>query len=175
MSSTPFAAEAEAPRLLFEAILRPHRSLSRTGFRCLMAVFATLSLALGAFFFAIGAWPVVGFLGLDVLLLYAAFKLNFFGGRLVERVRLTAAELTVDRISALGRHARWRFQPYWLRIAFDDPPSHDSRLTLSSHGRSLVVGAFLSPGERHEIAARLSAALDRWRHGGWDPADRAAH
>jgi len=40
---------------------------------------------------------------------------------------------------------------------------HESRLVLSSHGQSLVVGAFLSPDERGEMADALEDALCQLR------------
>jgi uncharacterized membrane protein len=46
-----------------------------------------------------------------------------------------------------------------VRITIDDPPRPDSQLILSSHGRSLVVGAFLSPEERLEVGKALRAVL----------------
>jgi uncharacterized membrane protein len=55
------------------------------------------------------------------------------------------------------------FQPYWVRVEFDDPPSHESQLRLTSHGRSVTIGAFLSPDERHDLARDLIAELDRLR------------
>ncbi len=111
----------------------------------------------------IGAWPVIGFCGLDVGLLWLAFKLNDRDGRLSEHLRMTARLLTVRRILPSGRMREWRFQPYWLRVEMDDPPRHDSQLSLTSHGRRLTVGAFLTAAERHRLASALRAALDRLR------------
>ena len=110
-----------------------------------------------------GAWPVFGFFGLDVLLIYVAFKASYRSGRMHETLRLTENALTVERVGPGRRHRSWRFQPYWLRVEMDDPPEHESQLTLASHGRRLVVGAFLAPEERLEVARALGAALGRLR------------
>jgi len=110
-----------------------------------------------------GAWPVTGFFGLDVLLIYLAFRINYRRARMFETVSLTPDALTVERVNHRGRRQTWRFQPYWLRVSMDDPPQHDSALILSSHGRSLVIGAFLSPEERLDFARALRHALDRLR------------
>jgi uncharacterized membrane protein len=145
--------------IVFDAILTPHRSLSKRGFALLMAGVCLVSFTAGLGFFLIGAWPVVGFMGLDVLLIYGAFKLNFRAARLYETVTLTRDDLTVRRVSPRGDSQIWRFQPAWLRVRMDDPPLHDSQLTLRSHGRRLAIGTFLTPEERLDLAKTLRAAL----------------
>ena len=150
------AAAAVAPPAPFDAVLYPNRSLGRFGFHLLMAAIVLVSGALGAAFVLAGAWPVTGFLGLDVLLLYLAFRWNYRQGRRVEFIRLDGAELAVRRVEPSGRRREWRFDAHWVRVTVDD--SND-QLILSSHGRSLVVGAFLSPEERLEVGTALRAAL----------------
>jgi uncharacterized membrane protein len=106
---------------------------------------------------------VFGFCGLEVVLFYVLFRLSYRSARMFERVRLTPSLLTVERHDVKGRVSRWSFQPYWLRVSMDDPPRHESRVILSSHGRSLSVGNFLSPEERLEFARTLREALARAR------------
>ncbi len=149
--------------LYFDAWLRPHRSLTRRGLAIVLAIAAVPSFGLGVVFLAMGAWPVTGFLGLDVALLYLAFRLNNRAARESERVRLSETELTVDRHAIDGRAEHWSFQPNWLRVDVDDPPRPDSKLLLSTHGRSLAIGQFLPPAERVEVADALRLALRRWR------------
>lgn len=152
-----------AAPVLFDAILHPHRSLSRRGFAILMAVVAAICLTLGGAFYLIGAWPVFGLFGLDVAILYWAFRVNYRSARRYEKVQLTSDRLVVERGSPSGSLDSWSFQPYWLNVAIDDPPQHHSQLTLSSHGRTLVVGSFLSPDERLDFANALRDALARAR------------
>jgi uncharacterized membrane protein len=149
--------------LVFDATLMPHRSLSPFGFILLMGAVALVGFSIGVAFFLMGAWPVFGFCGLEVVLFYVLFRLSYRSGRMFERVRLTATALTVERHHVGGRVSRWSFQPYWLRVIMDDPPRHESRVVLSSHGRSLSVGNFLSPEERLDFARALRDALGRIR------------
>ena len=50
--------------------LWPYRSLSLQGFRILIAVLASLMSLIGLGFYLIGAWPVVGFLGLEIFIVW---------------------------------------------------------------------------------------------------------
>lgn len=157
------ARSAGSGAAVFRAVLHPHRSLSRRGFRMIMGGVGLVSVVLGVLFLAQGAWPIFGFLGLDVLLLWWALSASNRSGRMYETVELTPAELKVERVDPRRRVRRWTFQPYWLRVSMDDPPRHESHVTLSTHGQSLVVGAFLTPAERLEFATELRRALDQVR------------
>ncbi|MFV3075083.1 DUF2244 domain-containing protein [Niveispirillum fermenti] len=149
--------------ILFRAVIHPHRSLSPAGFRRLMWCVGGLSLGTGLIFFLNGAWPVVGFMGVDVALLYWAFKASYRSGHAQETVELTDRALTVERVDPAARRQRWTFQPTWLRVHLDDPIRPGSQITLSSHGRHLVVGSYLCLDERQDFARALRAALDDWR------------
>jgi len=150
----------------FDAVLHPNRSLGGRGFVLLMAALAAVSFAGGIAFVSAGAWPVFGFLGLDVLLIYVAFRASYRSGRLVETVKLTDEALEVRRIDAYGRSRAWRVPPTWLQVEVYRPQEHDCRVTVRSHGQSLVLGSFLAPAERREFAAALRAALARQRQAG---------
>jgi uncharacterized membrane protein len=143
-----------------DLLLRPHRSLSPAGFWAIMGILALWSFAGGMVFLAVGAWPVVGFIGLDVALVWFAFRASY-GDRRYERVQLTGGRLTVERVDRRGLQARHDFPSYWLRVSLEELKDGSNRLVLSSHGRHVAVGGFLSPGERAEIASMLQTALAR--------------
>lgn len=154
---------AEEPPLL-DLELRPHRSLPPAGFNLLMAVLGGFSLMAGILFLAIGAWPVFGFLGLDVLAVYVAFRISYRQVRTTaDRVRLVGDALTVDRLRPRRPARRWVFQPFWLRVVVDESPLGPNRLLLTSHGRRVEVGAFLGMDERARVADALRDALRRYR------------
>ncbi len=150
-------------RVLFNAVLRPNRSLSPRGFKILMAMIATAMFVCGTGFFIAGAWPVIGFLGLDIALVYIAFRLSYRSGGGYETVFLTADELTVTKVNHLGQKQHTLFQPYWLRISLDDSPEGENQLIISSHGQSVSIGQFLAPDERGELAQALECALNNVR------------
>lgn len=147
----------------FEAVLYPNPPLSDTGLLVLMLAVALASAALGAAFVVAGAWPVSGFLGLDVLLLGLAFRVCRRRGRRSEIIRLDESGLHVRRVTSDGRSADWRFDPYWVRVGMEEPPRRHSPLTLSASGRHLRIGAFLTMEERIEIAQALRRALTSYR------------
>ena len=149
-----------AGEVIFGAELTPHRSLPPQGFMLLMALICLISFLAGLAFYAVGAWPVVGFLGLDVLLIYLAFRASYRSARMVETLSLTRSALTVRHTDRWGRSRSCRLQAAWLQVLMDDPPQHHSQLTLRSHGRSLTIGSFLTPEERLDLARALRRALE---------------
>ena len=171
---SPAAPAPAAPPVRFDAVLYPNRSLGSFGFHVLMLAIVLVSGAIGAGFVLVGAWPVTGFLGLDVLLLYLAFRWNYRQARRAEFIRLDQSGLCVRRIGPDGVAREWRLEPYWTRVAIDDPPRPDSQLVVSSRGDHLVVGAFLTMGERLELAGALRAALQAHRSGDLDPSSAGA-
>ena len=84
-------------RTLFDAVLHPHRSPGHIGFLVLMLCVSLVSFTGGLIFVAVGAWPVLGFLGANVVLITIAFKLNYRSGRQMERLRLTLERLEIER------------------------------------------------------------------------------
>lgn len=156
-------AEPDARPLFLDLVLYPHRSLSRRGFWILMFSVAFASCIAGGIFVGMGAWPITGFFGLDILLLGWFFNRNYRDAKQYERVRLSQEQLTVRRVNAAGQAQGWAFEPYWLRVEMDDPPRPESQVTLATHGRRLTIASFLSPDERSDVAQAIRRALGRWR------------
>lgn len=158
-------SDAALPKepLLLDVVLYPHRSLSPRGFIMLMSAACLVSFIAGIVFVSIGAWPVFGFFGVEFLLLGWCFRLNYRHARLYETVQISRSELRVRRVHPDGEARSWSFQPFWLTVAIDDPPEPGSRLTLSSHGRELAIGSFLSPAERLDLARTIRRALGEVR------------
>ena len=176
MNPSPSCADAPAPfvRQAFERVLSPHRSLPPRGFHLLMLILGLISLAVGVGFVSIGAWPVMGFFGLDVALVYVAFRLNYRSARQTETIRLAGDAFTVERVSVRGERRLWRFQPFWLRVILEERGDERNRLLVASHGRSLAIGDSVTPADRRELAASIREALKRWRDA-LNPAGAATH
>lgn len=141
-------------------VLHPHRSLSPRGFLILMSAVGAVSFLVGIAFAMIGAWPVMGFFGLDVALIYVAFKLNYRSGRVFETVRLTPQQLRLARHYPSGRIEAFDFNPYWARVRVTtDRPDGRTSLRLAAEGREISFGHFLTDDERRDFADELTSAL----------------
>lgn len=160
------ATNAELEPTIFSAVLTPHRSLGHVGFLILMLVFGGISFVAGIMFFIAGAWPVFGFFGLDVALLYFAFRMNYRAADAYEEVTVTPSTLTVRKVSHRGAAREWQLNPLWVRL---DKVSHEEygieRLLLVSRGKNLPVGNFLGPDEKASFATALSNALSQAKRG----------
>jgi uncharacterized membrane protein len=151
---------------IFEAVITPHRSLGQTGFLLLMCAVGVISFAAGMAFLLMGAWPVFGFFGLDVLLLYWAFRINYGRAAAFEVVTVTPIELRVRKVSHRGKVREWALNPMWVRL---DKVTHEDygieRLFLVSGGKQLPIGGFLGPDEKASFAKSLSNALNDVKRG----------
>jgi uncharacterized membrane protein len=158
------AAVDEQP--LFSAVITPHRSLGSAGFLILMCAIGGVSFAAGIVFLILGAWPVFGFFGLDVLLIWWAFRANYRAAAAYEQVMVTHSELRVRKVSHRGKTAEWSFNPLWVQLARD---THEEfgieHLFVVSRGRRLPIADFLSPPEKEGFAAALSRAIGEAKRG----------
>ncbi len=143
----------------FQAVLSPYRSLSPRGFFILMALVSTVCFISGMVFVLNGAWPVTGFFGLDVLIIYVAFKLNYRSGRLYEEVGLTEEHLTIVRVHPSGRKEVYEFNPYWARVKLNEGKDGRTQMVLWHHQQQLAFGKFLTDDERRDFAGALKNAL----------------
>lgn len=145
-------------------ILHPHRSLSPRGFLILMSFISAVSFVAGMAFLLIGAWPVFGFFGLDVALVYLAFRLNFRAGRIYETIDISPSLLTLTRVHPEGTREAFDFNPYWARVRFQEAaPDGRTALSLAVQGREVPFAQFLNDEERRDLAQALNDALLRAR------------
>jgi uncharacterized membrane protein len=146
--------------VIFSATLAPHRSLGRRGFIALMGVIAGLWFLTGIFFWSLGAWPVIGFFGLDVLAVWFAFRLNYRAARAYEEVEVTRMQLVIRKVAPNGRAQEVRFNPTWVRLEVETAAGEGvKRIAVRARDRGVTVGAFLNPQDRGSFARALGAAL----------------
>lgn len=156
-----------ADETVFQAQIRPHRSMGAEAQRLVITLVAIAGVISSIPFMVIGAWPVAGYFGLDVLLLFIAFRVNHNRGKEVEEVTLTPLQLYLRRICHRGRISEWRFNPLWTRIERGrhdaDYGLHD--LAIISGPSRVAVARALSPHERAEFADAFEAGLAKARSG----------
>lgn len=166
MTSDNLSATEAGPPPVFAAIVTPHRSLGSTGFLILMAAVTVVSFGAGIAFLIIGAWPVFGFFGLDVALLYWAFRINYRCASAFEEITVTPEAMTVRKVSHRGEVHEWRANPLWVRLERDIHEDYGiERLDLVSRGERVSVGGFLGPMEKVGFARALDHALAQARRG----------
>ena len=164
--STGNEIERESDVQIFSALLTPHRSLNRAGFLAVMLFLSVVSFVTGIAFLMMGAWPVFGFFGLDVLVIWWAFKVNFRAARASEEIVVTPSELRVRRVSHRGQVAEWTFNPLWVRLDQEvDEEYGIEHLYLISRGHRLLIAGFLGPEEKTSFYKALVGALNAARRG----------
>ncbi|ALN71739.1 DUF2244 domain-containing protein [Aureimonas sp. AU20] len=156
--STAERSPADTP--LFEALLTPYRSLGRRGFHVTMALFGGASLVSGLAFVLNGAWPIVGFFGLDVALLWFALRASFRSAQAREEVSVSRTDLSIRKISPRGAVREAHYNPGWARFLVRRHPEFGvTHMSVTGEGRATELGAFLNPDDRDSFAKAFARAL----------------
>lgn len=144
----------------FSAMLTPNRSLSPKGFIIFMVCISAVCFITGLVFTLAGAWPVMGFMGLDVLLIYLAFRKNYNDLKIFETISLTPNVLILERVYPSGRSQSFEYNPFWVKVGIKEHSSGATKMQLVSHGKVLNFGNFLSDDERREFASVLNREIN---------------
>ena len=144
--------------------LWPYRSLSLQGFRIFIGLLASLMSLIGLGFYLLGAWPVIGFLGLEIFIVWYAFKWNYRSGQLIETVAITPQQVDVTRTDWRGRSNTICLNGVWIKAELDTKEKKRCRLYLRQHAKKLEIGAFMPPAEKPSLAVALNEALARLRY-----------
>ena len=149
---------------LFSARLTPHRSLGKRGLRLVIAVAVIGASIPGMIFITFGAWPIVGFLGLDVALIWWALAASARDGKRYEQITLWPDQLEFKQVDGAGKETLTRFEPNGVKLVVDrDFNERTTGLHLRTPERDLAVGTFLNGDEKSSFAKALGTALRRAR------------
>lgn len=170
--SPPAAIGSGEGNPAWQVVLWPHRSLSRRGFRIFLTILGGFFLFFGMMTFAPGRgieWSlhlkvvavVGGFMLAVFILVWALFNRNYRDARYHERIALFSDRLVIEALHPKRETKRWEFKPYWTTVRTRTTPRIENQLLLSSSGRVVAVGAFLTPEERAELAVEIEDALGR--------------
>ena len=151
-------------KLLLNITILPYRSLSKKSFRNLMFVVCFIFFSIGVFFWSLGAWPVFGFLGLDIILLYLAFKINYKSGEIFENLKLFNSNLLVTRSFPSGKSQSWSLEPYWTRVEISKNFPNDQKLVLKSKDKVVLLGSFLNLNDKKKLMKKINEALKEYIH-----------
>lgn len=151
---------------VFDAVITPHRSLTSRGLAWLMAFLALVSIAVSIPFYLIGAWPVVGFMGLDLALIYFAFRYHNATARAYERIVITRIELLFSSVSWRGQRRERQFNTAWARLEREEHPEFGTEKLEIVQGHSRVeIAAQLGREERAQFATAFQKALATAKRG----------
>jgi uncharacterized membrane protein len=149
---------------LFAATLTPHRSLTPNGMRVVIGLVAAMALVPGLVFYVAGAWPVVGFMGLDVLAIWAAMTISMRGGKAYEVLTLWPGQLELKKVDPKGAEEILAFVPAGVRFLVDrDYNERVTALWLNDGARKVPLGAFLSTDEKLSLSKVFGTALRKAR------------
>jgi uncharacterized membrane protein len=152
-------------RPLFAATLTPHRSLTRRGLRWVIAITAIGASIPGMIFFSLGAWPIVGFMGVDVLAVWWALSASMRDGKRYEKVTLWPDQLELKRVSGRGREELLSFDPVLVKLVIDrDYNESTTGIHLRSGDTDTEIGAFLNGDDKASFAKAFGTALKKARH-----------
>ena len=151
-------------KLLLNITILPYRSLSKKSFRNLMFAVCFIFFSIGVFFWSLGAWPVFGFLGLDVILLYLAFKINYKSGEIFENLKLFNSNLLVTRSFPSGKSQSWSLEPYRTRVEISKNFPNDQKLVLKSKDKVVLLGSFLNLNDKKKLMKKINEALKEYIH-----------
>ena len=147
---------------VFQARLTPHRSLSRRGVAIVIGCVAAFCLSVGAVFASLGLWPVLGFMGLDVVVLWWAIRASMRSGRAFEDVRVTSQSVDLRQVTPAGAETRHSFPQFGTRFEVD---RHEeigiTQMRLANRARTVPFGSFLNPRDRESFAHAFAQAMSR--------------
>jgi uncharacterized membrane protein len=162
------AQSATVDTLLFEATVKPHRSLSRRGVFTLIGCMLTGSLIVTSLMAYLGAWPVIGFNGADICLAILMLWLNVRAARAAEFLRLSQSGLHITRRDIHGREQNFTLAPYWLNVVLQERAGTVPKLLLTARGSTVEIARQLGEDEKRSLAAALTRALHKWRNPSFD-------
>jgi len=156
--------------LMFEAVVKPHRSLSRKGVALAIGFMLSGSIVVTSLMFLLGAWPVIGFNGADICLAVFLLWLNIRAARAREPITLTQDALRIERTDIHGRTDHLSIATYWLNVVLQERAGTVPKLILAARGQQTEVARQLGDIEKRDLAAALTRALHRWRNPQFDNA-----
>ena len=156
-------AREPAEHLLFEAVITPHRSLTRRQGVAVALGLSAASVMTGGVLAFLGAWPVLGFSGAEIGLAGLLLVLHGRSARQRERVLLTERALRIERRDARGRLATCAVPTAWLSVHFEERRGTAGRLVLRRRSTEIEIARVLGAGEKRAFGVALGAALERLR------------
>lgn len=143
--------------------LWPYRSLGSRGYLYLMIGFVGLIFILSLLFYSLGAWPVIGFLGIEIGLVWLVFRMNYNAGRNFEQISITPDTTSIEKVSWRGNNHYLKITSPWVTARCIKRDGSPDKLILQYHSEQLEIGSFLPPREKSSLADALNESFERMR------------
>lgn len=154
----------DSPAIIhFDATLTPNQALSPRAFLIIMGLVGGMSFLGGIMFLSMGAFPVIGWFGLDALAIWYAFRKNFQNLKEETRVQITAETIRLTHARPGKAEREVRLPTAFTRLSLVHPPRRPSELRLAHGQTAYVIGRFLSPRERKSLHEAIEKAIHRAR------------
>lgn len=141
-------------------LIRPNSSLSWRGVVRFYLGIVLVSFTIAGAFALKGAWPVLPFAGLEMLVLGGALYVVARKGACWQQIYISGDVVEVLERLPDGKQHR-SFQRAWARVEFTRSAinGYPARLVLRSHGKSVEIGDCLNEQEKEQLAIDLQRAL----------------
>jgi uncharacterized membrane protein len=150
-------ATIDAGQCDYLLVARRNNSLSRSERRAVLCFIGAVSLAIALGFAAFGAWLVLPFAGLEILVLYLAFRVIDKHAEDYECLKIDGDRVRVEVVEG-GRVRRMEFDRHWAQVVLRESAGSHS-LAVRSHGREIELGRHLTDTERARIGRELRRHL----------------
>ena len=144
---------------LIKLRLEPSKSLRPEGANLILVILGGFGLVISGSFMVFGAWPVFGFMALDVLLIYTAFQAQYRRSNRGQEITISNDKIEIKYFKAGTCIKTILFNRYWAKLEHLNTFNRHSKLMFSSHGKFSEIGEFLSFKEKQKLVADLKPLL----------------
>jgi len=141
-----------------------NQSLTTRGLYILMFFITIPASYLGISFYVLGAWPVLGFMGFEILLIYIAFKILFYKNKFYEHIILDSEKLNILFKKKNKIIKKIELEPTWVQVKIEKIYENEDTLIVSSHGKKIILANYLIPEERLKLAGKIKSGLREWKN-----------
>ena len=143
----------------FTLVARRNNSLSPNGRIAVLGSLFLLSFLISLAFALRGAWLILPFAGLEMFVLFLAFRCIARHAGDFESLSIQGDRVLIERWER-GEVSRYEFNRYWAQVVLEAPgPGRRAVLALRSHGRQVEFGRHLTEEQRSALAGAIRDQL----------------
>ncbi|WP_338656597.1 DUF2244 domain-containing protein [Methylophilus sp. DW102] len=146
-----------------QCVTRPNASASSESVLKLLLSLGVFSGLIAMAFLHIGAWMVLPFAGLELVLVVLAFVVVLRHSGDYEKITFVEDHIEIEQ-SVLGKIKHVRFQRYWTRITLREGENGKTALWIGSHNQEVEFGRdTMDDAQREALASHLKRTLLKTR------------